>query len=83
VVLQINYDLILVTPSNYVIKMTSQNFSIFKPPLSKVLVALLISVLTFRHSLKIHYNKSKLELKSNLSDVLSINCKFICASTPT
>jgi len=30
-----------VTSSNYVIKMTSQKFSIFKPPLSKVLVALL------------------------------------------
>jgi len=24
------------------------------------------------------YNKSKLELKSNLSEILPVNCKFIC-----
>jgi len=29
------------------------------------------------------YCKSKLELKSNLSEILPANCKFICNSTPT
>jgi len=29
------------------------------------------------------YSKSKLELESNLSEILSVNCKFVCWSTPT
>jgi len=29
-----------------------------------------------------HY-KSELELKSNSSKILLVNCKFICDSTPT
>jgi len=28
------------------------------------------------------YSKSKLELKSNLSEILPVNCKFICDSNP-
>jgi len=28
------------------------------------------------------YYKSKLELKSNSSEIFPVNCKFICASTP-
>jgi len=29
------------------------------------------------------YSKSKLELESNLSEILPVNCKFIYNSTPT
>jgi len=29
------------------------------------------------------YYKSKLELKSISSEILPVNCKFICDSTPT
>jgi len=29
------------------------------------------------------YYKSKLEMKSNLSEILAVNCKFIYDSTPT
>jgi len=30
-----------------------------------------------------HIIKSKLELKSNSSEILPVNCKFICNSIPT
>jgi len=29
------------------------------------------------------YYKSKLQLKSTSSEILTVNCKFICDSTPT
>jgi len=35
------------------------------------------------HNCVVSYYKSKLELKSNSSEIFPVICKFICASTPS